>query len=110
MSLVWISKSVRDNYAIKPPGACSHENCYPPPETMARAMGSVALRGRVNWKDYCGANAAARVKFFQRFHVLCQGTEYRIRSKPRDFRHVMRGDFIRCHYSEIYSPLRHQKA
>lgn len=52
-------------------------------------MGSEALRGRKVWQDYCGANAGhAELQFFNVFNALFEGTEYCIRSKPKDFTHV----------------------
>jgi len=52
-------------------------------------MGSEALRGRDVWQDYSGANAAnAERDFFSVFASSFRGTDYRVRSKPKEFKHI----------------------
>ena len=49
-------------------------------------MGSDANRLRKKWQDYSGSNAGtAEVDFFKTFEVLFEDTEYKIRSKPKEF-------------------------
>lgn len=69
-------------------------------------MGKEELRNRAIWQDYSGQKAAlAEHGFFALFQKLFEGTEYRIRSKPREFNNVYRAvvldDLTR---SEIYDP------
>jgi hypothetical protein len=69
-------------------------------------MGSKELRGRDTWQDYSGANAAAAEKsFFEAFTYAFEGTCYRIRSKPNEFRNIYTGVQLSDQViSEIYNP------
>ncbi len=52
-------------------------------------MGTDELRGRDNWQDAGGANAGiAEKKFYDIFLKEFEGTDYRIRSKPREFKDI----------------------
>ena len=49
-------------------------------------MGSDANRLRRKWQDYSGENAgSAEMDFLKTFEILFEGTEYIIRSKPKEF-------------------------
>jgi len=49
-------------------------------------MGSDANRLRKKWQAYSGKNAGlAESSFYQTFRALFEGTEYAVRSKPKEF-------------------------
>lgn len=55
-------------------------------------MAKEELRGRATWQDYSGVNAAAaETSFFELFQQHFEGTNYQIRSKPKDFANVYVG-------------------
>lgn len=70
-------------------------------------MGSDANRLRKKWQDYSGRNAGAAEKsFYETFQILFAGTEYRIRSKPKEFNNI----YVNVELSEeekngIYTPV-----
>jgi len=52
-------------------------------------MGTKALSGRENWQEAGGGKAdAAEKKFYEIMTSAFKGTEFRIRSKPREFKHI----------------------
>jgi len=52
-------------------------------------MGSKELRVRETWQDYGGANAGVAEKsFFEVFSKLFEGTEFRIRKRPKEFNNI----------------------
>ena len=52
-------------------------------------MGSDDLRKRIIWQDYSGANAGAAEKsFFEVFLSEFEGTQFRIRAKPQEFKEI----------------------
>ena len=52
-------------------------------------MGSEDNRLRRKWQDYSGRNAGrAESDFFRAFQTVFQDTEYRIRPKPNEFKHI----------------------
>jgi len=69
-------------------------------------MGSKELRGRDTWQDYSGANAAAAENsFFEAFTIAFEGTCYRIRPKPNEFRNIYADIQLSVSVlSEIYNP------
>ena len=69
-------------------------------------MGSKALRSRDTWQDYSGANAAnAEHDFFLVFDTFFQNTEYRVRSKPNEFKNIyVDVELDPQILSEIYTP------
>lgn len=69
-------------------------------------MGSEANRLRKKWQDYSGKNAViAEKSFFETFEILFKDTEYKIRSKPREFSNIYVDIELSEHViSEIYKP------
>lgn len=69
-------------------------------------VGKEELRARAIWQDVSGQKAAlAEHGFYSLFQELFEGTEYRIRSKPRDFYNAYRGVVLdEITISEIYDP------
>ena len=69
-------------------------------------MGSDANRLRRKWQDYSGSNAGtAEVDFFKTFEVLFEDTEYKIRSKPKEFSKIyVDVELSDNEKSEIYTP------
>lgn len=69
-------------------------------------MGSRALRGRKKWQDASGAKAAtAEYDFYSVFARAFEGTQYRLRSKPKEFKNI----YVNVELSprvlaEIYTP------
>ena len=54
-------------------------------------MGKEELSGRDIWQDYSGESAAnAEAAFLTAFTNAFQGTDFRIRSKPREFKNIYR--------------------
>jgi hypothetical protein len=52
-------------------------------------MGSKANRLRKKWQDYSGKNAAkAERSFFETFQIVFEGTEFHIRSQPKEFNKI----------------------
>lgn len=52
-------------------------------------MGSEQLRGRTTWQDYSGKNAGvAERNFYEVLNYAFSGTDFRIRSKPREFSNI----------------------
>jgi hypothetical protein len=52
-------------------------------------MGSNHNRLRRKWQDYGGLNAGrAEAVFLESFYSVLEGTDYRIRSKPKDFQSI----------------------
>ena len=52
-------------------------------------MGSKELRVRETWQDYSGANAGiAEKSFYEVFKELFEGTNFRIRPKPQEFKNI----------------------
>lgn len=69
-------------------------------------MGSDDNRLRRKWQDYSGRNAAnAERSFEETFQILFEGTEFRIRPKPKEFAKIY-VDFplSKKELSEIYTP------
>lgn len=69
-------------------------------------MGSNANRLRKKWQDYSGKNAAtAENDFYETFKVIFEDTEFRIRSKPKEFSKIYIGvELTDEELSEIYTP------
>lgn len=69
-------------------------------------MGSEDNRLRRKWQDYSGKNAGqAESDFFGAFKTVFEGTEYRIRSKPKEFSKIYVGVALSAQeLSEIYTP------
>jgi len=69
-------------------------------------MGSDANRLRRKWQDYSGENAgSAEMDFFKTFEVLFEGTEYKIRSKPKEFSKIyVEVELPADEISQIYNP------
>lgn len=69
-------------------------------------MGTKALRGRAVWQDSSGAKAeAAENNFFTLFSKHFEGTSFRIRAKPREFKDIY--SQVALHHTvlaEIYNP------
>lgn len=52
-------------------------------------MGSNELRKRAIWQDYSGANATGAEKnFYSVFKKAFEGTAYKIRAKPKEFKNI----------------------
>lgn len=69
-------------------------------------MGSYDNRLRRKWQDYSGAKASiAEYDFYQVFNIIFKDTDYRIRSKPKEFQNIY-VDFPlpKEVLSEIYTP------
>lgn len=69
-------------------------------------MGSNENRLRKKWQDYSGKSAGEAEKdFYETFEILFKDTEYRIRSKPKDFSDIYVHIYLdEEELSEIYSP------
>lgn len=69
-------------------------------------MGSSANRSRDKWQDYSGKNAGkAEADFFETFTIILKGTDFRIRSKPKEFRDIyLNVNLSEQEISEIYNP------
>ena len=69
-------------------------------------MGSDANRLRRKWQDYSGTNAgSAEMDFLKTFEILFQGTEYKIRSKPKEFSKIyVNVELDKTEISQIYNP------
>lgn len=69
-------------------------------------MGSEHNKLRRKWQDYAGNNAAlAEATFFASFSKVFEGTDYVIRSKPKEFQNVYVGFPLSLQeLSEIYNP------
>lgn len=69
-------------------------------------MRSESNRLRDNWQRYANAMAAdAEINFFNCFSVAFEGTEYRIRSKPKEFNNIyVNIKLTEQDRSEIYAP------
>ncbi len=69
-------------------------------------MGSIQNRGRKKWQDYSGANASsAEILFFECFKYFFKGTDFQIRSKPKEFTNIYLDVYL-SHEEllEIYTP------
>lgn len=69
-------------------------------------MGSDANRLRKKWQDYSGLHAGlAEKSFYETFQILFEGTEYNIRSKPKEFDKIyVDVELSLQEEQEIYSP------
>jgi hypothetical protein len=69
-------------------------------------MGSEQLRGRTTWQDYSGQNAGvAERNFYDVLTKAFEGTDFRIRSKPREFSNIYGNVELSAEIqSAIYSP------
>jgi hypothetical protein len=69
-------------------------------------MGSDANRLRCKWQDYSGENASsAEMNFLKTFEILFEGTEYKIRSKPKEFSKIyVDVKLDKKEISQIYNP------
>lgn len=69
-------------------------------------MGSDANRLRKKWQDYSGSNAGkAEYDFFSAFNAVFDGTDYRIRSKPKEFSKIyVNVKLSKKDLHEIYTP------
>jgi len=69
-------------------------------------MGSDANRLRSKWQDYSDKNArSAEMDFYMTFQILFEDTEYKIRSKPKEFSKIYMDVELDAHeISQIYSP------
>ncbi len=69
-------------------------------------MGSKANRLRKKWQDYSGKKAGTAEKdFFETFNIVFKNTEFRIRSKPKEFRNIyVNIELSKQEISEIYTP------
>lgn len=69
-------------------------------------MGSDDNRLRKKWQDYSGNNAAvAEAAFFASFQLVFRDTEFRIRSKPKEFQNIYVDiPLSEKEISEIYNP------
>jgi hypothetical protein len=69
-------------------------------------MKNGANRFRKKWQDYSGKNAEAAEKdFFQVFQIIFEGTEFRIRPKPNEFKNLYVDVALSENdLSEIYTP------
>lgn len=69
-------------------------------------MGSDANRLRKKWQDYSGKNAGgAEKKFFDVFNEIFEGTEYKIRAQPQEFKNIyVDYKLSKQVLSEIYTP------
>lgn len=69
-------------------------------------MGSDHNRIRRKWQDYSGNNAAlAEASFYENFNSMFDGTEYSIRSKPKEFRNIyVNYNLDPQTIAEIYNP------
>ena len=69
-------------------------------------MGSEDNRLRRKWQHYSGKNAGkAEKNFFEAFEAVFEGTEFRIRSQPKEFNEIYVGFQLSDQVlSEIYTP------
>lgn len=69
-------------------------------------MGKNELSGRDIWQDYCGANAGSAEKnFFTILQKEFQGTDFRVREKPREFKNIYKEIVLpKVVLDEIYNP------
>jgi hypothetical protein len=69
-------------------------------------MGRDGLRSRATWQDYSGANAGAAEKSFEEvFREEFKNSDFRIRSKPRDFASIyVDVELPASVRAEIYNP------
>ncbi|MDR0829375.1 MAG: MunI family type II restriction endonuclease [Prevotellaceae bacterium] len=69
-------------------------------------MGSDANRLRRKWQNYSGENASsAELDFFNTFEVLFEGTEFKIRSKPKEFSKIyVDVELTKSEILQIYNP------
>jgi len=69
-------------------------------------MGTEANRLRSKWQDYSGRNAGtAEMNFYETFKTMFEGSEYRIRSKPKEFSSIYLDVCLSdSEKSEIYQP------
>ena len=69
-------------------------------------MASDDKRLRRKWQDYSGKNAGqAESDFFNAFITVFEGTEYRIRAKPNEFRNIyVDVELSQQELSEIFTP------
>lgn len=69
-------------------------------------MGKGELSKRSVWQDYCGENAGVAEKnFFKLFQDEFNGTDFRIRPKPREFSNIYTKILLADHIlDEIYNP------
>jgi len=69
-------------------------------------LGSDENRLRKKWQDYSGDNAtAAELDFFKTFEILFEGSNYKIRSKPKDFDKIyVDVELDKNDLKEIYTP------
>ena len=69
-------------------------------------MGKDALSGRTIWQDYSGENAGVAEKsFYDVFKELFKGTDFRIRPKPSEFKHIyVNVELGQDVLDEIYNP------
>lgn len=69
-------------------------------------MGSKANRFRKKWQDYSGINASdAERNFFETFEFLFEGTEFKIRTKPKEFNNIyVDYPLSKKTLKEIYTP------
>jgi hypothetical protein len=69
-------------------------------------MGTKELRGRENWQEQGGTKAGAAEKgFLAVFHKEFEGSDFRIREKPRDFAHIYESiQLPEKVLAEIYNP------
>lgn len=69
-------------------------------------MGSDANRLREKWQDYSGKNAGhAEKSFYEAFKIIFEKTEYKIRSKPKEFNKIyVAVKLSKQELSEIYNP------
>jgi len=69
-------------------------------------MGSDENRLRKKWQDYSGMNAAkAERNFYETFEIIFKGTDFRIRSRPREFNNIyVNIELSKQELTEIYTP------
>lgn len=69
-------------------------------------MGTNELRGRAIWQDYSGEQAGvAEASFHKVFSDLFNGSDFRIRPKPREFREIYVSVELKPEIlAEIYNP------
>ncbi len=69
-------------------------------------MGSDENRLRKKWQDYSGKNAGIAEKdFYETFKIVFENTDFRIRSKPKEFSNIyVNVELDEQILSEIYTP------
>jgi len=69
-------------------------------------MASEHNRLRRKWQHYSGRNAGhAEISFFNAFNSVFQGTEYRVRAKPNEFKNIYVDQKLsKQELSEIFTP------